>query len=97
MSAALLVVSYVIAVLAVYRAARMLSLEDGPFDLFVGVRERISQKNWVGRGVRCPLCVGFWVSILPAAYLASSVGWFFLLWFGISGGAVAVHKYLDGA
>lgn len=94
MPAALLVVSFVIAVLAVYRASRMLAHEDGPFTVFAWVRGKLGQKNWIGRGLHCPLCLGFWLAA-GAAYLVGPTDWrtWLLLWLGIAGGQVLLWKY----
>lgn len=82
---------YILIALATYRAARMVALEDGPFEVFAGLREAAARRfvgrelapgmvedHWVVKGVNCPLCVGFWVA--PAM---------FLLWYLLPG-AVAV-------
>lgn len=84
---------FILAALATYRAARMIAMEDGPFDIFTRLQERIGQKTWIGRGLSCPLCVGFWIALIPAIYLASNLPEFFLLWFGIAGGAVVLQKW----
>jgi hypothetical protein len=89
----------ILAILATYRVARMLTTEDGPFDLFAKLRERIDprQETWVGRGINCPLCVGFWVSFavslvfLPWSSLASLL----LNWLGVAGGSVVLHNWVE--
>lgn len=90
----LLIFWFVAAVLAVYRAARMLALEDGPFTIFAALRDRVGQRTWVGRGLRCPLCIGFWAAAL-AAWLIGPVSWqeWLLLWGGIAGLQVLVWKW----
>ena len=75
-------------VFGVYRIARMLALEDGPFALFSHWRGFIFEhfgNGWVNEGFNCPLCISFWLSIIPSAVLASDVLGFFMLWFGIAG------------
>jgi len=47
--------------LAAYRVGHMLAREDGPFDLFSSLRERVGQKTWMGRGMHCALCTSFWL------------------------------------
>lgn len=83
------IVKLLLSVFGVYRVARMVALEEGPFAIFHSIREKIDsyQKTWVGRGLNCPLCCGFWLALLPAWYLTgfSSVDWFILVWLGIAG------------
>jgi hypothetical protein len=49
----------VIVALAAYRTARMIALEDGPFDVFSRFRSKFDKpkgtpRNWIERGVSCP-------------------------------------------
>lgn len=66
MPSAELLFRVVIAALASYRAARMVAMEDGPFDLFSRLRDRVDPKQdtWIGRGINCPLCVGMYTSLV---------------------------------
>jgi len=47
--------------LITYRLAHATSTEEGPFRLFEGFRNCFTGDNWLGRGVRCPLCLSFWI------------------------------------
>jgi hypothetical protein len=83
--------------LAVYRGARMVAKEDGPFSLFTTLRNlRTADKDWIAVGIRCPLCIGFWLA-LPAALVyavwAGDVWLWPLYWLGIAGGAVFLRKF----
>lgn len=84
----------ILAILASYRVARMLALEDGPFDLFTKIRNAVdpNQLTWLGRGLNCPLCLGFWISFV-IALLVPCATWqgFVLNWLGIAGGMTVVH------
>jgi hypothetical protein len=82
---------FALAALAVYRAARMLADEEGPFSLFARLRGAVDpdQRTWVGRGLNCPLCIGLWLA-LPVA-LALSTDWL-LWWFGLAGAAAWLHR-----
>lgn len=96
-----------LAILANYRLARMVALEDGPFDIFATLRRLLDpeQKTWIGRGINCPLCVGFWGAALLAALVASINGgeldaashaaWVVLLWLAIAGGQTALQKITE--
>jgi hypothetical protein len=92
--------------LAAYRVAHLVSLEDGPFNaallLRVWARQRLNTElspgveaeHWVTRGLHCPLCVSFWLT-LPAGLLAP-VAWQFPLWWLACAGLVLVmHKAVD--
>ena len=85
-----------LAILATYRVARMLAIEEGPLGLFAGIRERIDpqQATWVGRGINCPLCVGFYTAF-AAVLLLPYPDWqtFILQWLAIAGGAVLIHLW----
>ncbi len=70
---------FILLALAVYRVAHMISIEDGPFDLFAKLRYRAGQTTWVGRGMHCPSCLSFWLSF-AAALLLPWLGW---LWYGV--------------
>ena len=86
---------HLLAILAAYRVARMLALEDGPLDVFAHLRARLDpeQTTWLGRGVNCPLCIGFWVSLIFAAMLPFA-DWqtFIITWLAIAGGQTFLHE-----
>lgn len=87
-----------LSVLAVYRAARMISQdgEDGPFDLLAAWRDKIGQRTWVGRGFHCFYCVSFWAGLIAALWLCAfgmqTWSMFPLTWFGLSAGAMIIFK-----
>jgi hypothetical protein len=98
----------VLAVLATYRIARMLAMEEGPFGLFDRVRARIDpdQETWLGRGLNCPLCIGFWVALLFTVLLwyqsGLLIGWtlvhhseFLLVWFALAGAQELAHLWAE--
>lgn len=88
-----------LAVFATYRVARMLALEEGPFGLFDAARVRLDpeQKTWLGRGVNCPLCIGFYAAFVVAALLLPLTNWqaFVLAWLGIAGGMTVLYIWLE--
>jgi hypothetical protein len=86
---------FIIASLATYRLARMVATEEGPFGVFVVLRGFLDadQKTWLGRGMVCQLCVGFWLA-LPVAFLVAPLDWTLLLaWWGIAGAAALLAKW----
>lgn len=91
----------ILAVLATYRLALMIATEEGAFGVFAFIRGRIDpdQETWIGRGLNCPLCIGFWVALgitlLLAHHFPMSETEIVLHWLGIAGGAVVLHKWLE--
>ncbi|RMG92581.1 MAG: hypothetical protein D6706_16625 [Chloroflexi bacterium] len=87
---------YLLAILAVWRLARMLAYEEFVFSLFVKMRRYIASRDniplWVLSGITCPLCLSFWIA-LPVAFLIKSQSeslW--LRWLGIAGGAAFLER-----
>lgn len=84
----------------VYRCARAVALEDGPFFVFARLRGRAGglpkQHAWVGYGLQCPLCISWWLAGVAAVLLIVTGGatwpqlWY--LWPGIAGGAAALYR-----
>lgn len=91
-------IDLILATLATYRIALMVATEEGAFGVFALIRERVDpqQETWLGRGLNCPLCVGFWVS-LAIALIIPFASWqgFILHWFGLAGGAVLIQKVTE--
>lgn len=90
----------ILAILAVYRLARMLAQEEGPFDVFYRIRGRIDpeQKTWIGRGINCALCLGFWLSLIFSIALHRKkvkAPPTLLDWFAIAGGQAALHLWIE--
>lgn len=98
------------AILATYRVAMMVTREEGPFDVFDRLRARANRltstrdpvqpnrlrSHWVARGISCPLCVSFWLSLL-AAFLVTQVAGIapvaaFGLWLPIAGGCLFLFQ-----
>jgi hypothetical protein len=85
-----LLIAYLLSVLAVYRVARMVALEDGPGNVFQDVRGALLRAPaWVQKGMSCPLCLGFWLALVPALVVVWAFGlwlWVVGLWLAIAGG-----------
>jgi hypothetical protein len=83
--------------LAAFRLAHMVALEDGPFDIFAQFRGRIDplQTTWLGRGVNCPLCVGFWASLFVfVVWFIPIVGQLLIVWWAIAGAQTVIQKVI---
>lgn len=58
--------------LATYRLTRIILMEDGPFDLVLKLRAVADPdgRTWLGKGLRCPWCISFWLG--PAVVYAAT-------------------------
>jgi hypothetical protein len=65
--------------LAAYGMAFICAFTHGPFRLCGKFREMVLarfKQDWIQTGIECPVCVGFWVSIIPAYWFETGVnGW----------------------
>lgn len=68
--------------LASYRLSSLVSLEEGPFSMFIKLRAELGAYDYnaqgkarsaVGRGISCPYCVGVYMAAL--LYVAYKVRW----------------------
>lgn len=84
-------VELLLLILAVYRLSRIVTKEDGPFSIFETLRY-VTREHWVGELLECPLCFSVWASGLCVLLSLHPLGWWVILWLGVSGGAVLVHK-----
>jgi hypothetical protein len=95
-----LILTFAVAVFAVLRISHMVTVEEGPFEIFSFIRDRIDprQKTWIGRGINCPLCVSFWLSLVPAVLfppvIIPNLLNIVLLWFGIAGVVLFLLKVM---
>lgn len=82
----------VLVVLAVYRVSLIICIDEGPFSLFQRLRDKIDpqQEKWYGRGLRCVVCVSFWLALLAALIIGGGV----LEWLAIAGAVAIIHKAL---
>lgn len=84
--------AFVLATLATYRVAHMIAREDGPFDIFVLMRDKVGQDKWYGRGLACVLCLSFWIA-LPAALIAG-LPWF-IGWLSVAGAVMVLFMVIE--
>jgi len=92
--AAMTPIALLLASLITYRMARMLAWEEGPFSVFVKFRGRFDpdQRTWLGRGLNCPLCVGFWLA-LPITALFMPLDWSLIIaWWAVAGAQTVLQK-----
>ena len=88
--------SIILAILATYRIARMLAMEEGAFEIFSKIRKYLGgdeQDTWIGRGINCPLCCGMYVALVFALIIHPSLDLnLFLIWLAIAGGQTFLQK-----
>ncbi len=100
----------VLATLATYRMAQLVSLDDGPLDLFAHLRgltcydhngKARTGKGWesLSKLVNCPYCLGVWFGALFTVATMFSVSfdlWTALVfWLAIAGGQSALQAIAD--
>src|SRR5690349_17553988 len=89
---------FVIGVLAVYRVARMVAQEEGPFSVFLHWRnwlKKDGKDGWIVRGFHCPLCISWWLGFLAAPIVGVFDWRFVAVALALSGGAVVLYKGFD--
>lgn len=88
-------------ILATYRLARLISLEEGPGDLLVELRSKLGAYDYsadgrpitsLGRGISCPLCVGVYIAALMLLLRGVPCAHYFKLWLAIAGGQSILQK-----
>lgn len=81
---------FLVSVFAVYRLSLMITFENGPFMIFYALRDVIknifvSRAYWIYEGFLCPLCIGFWLSFIPAILFWDGVFVYLIYTLGIAG------------
>lgn len=91
-----LVLWVILASLATFRCASIVTSEDGPFAVFSRLRNWASMKaRWLYEGLRCYACTSVWFGVFFAIWLAGSVAKFIILAFAIS--ALSLFVYMIDA
>lgn len=77
------------AAFAVYRLARLITQDDGPFSVFKRLREwaAVNGKESVAELLNCPFCLGVWFALIAAALvlMPTLAGDVILVWLGLAG------------
>ncbi len=94
-----MVTLFIISCLAVWRLTSLLAEEEGPWDLLIKFRFRITGKLLGLKGASCVWCMSIYISSVFAALACTFEGvpWseFPVWWFGLSGGAIMIHTILQ--
>jgi hypothetical protein len=85
----------VLVVLGTWRLAHLVAREDGPFDVIVRLRARVGD-GAMGALMDCPHCLGLWIAMPFAWWLAETRGEWVVAWLGVSGGASFLQRVVDG-
>ena len=86
--------AFVLAVLATWRVAHLVAREDGPFDVIVRLRRRAGD-GVAGRLMDCPHCLGLWIAMPLAWWLATTWSGAVVAWLAIAGGASLAQHLID--
>ena len=99
--------NFVILALAAWRLSNLLVFEEGPFDVFVILRNAVGVKydvmaeaygtNVISKVFACIWCLSFWVAIgLSLLYLlAGDIAIWLCLPFALSGFAIIIHRNIE--
>ncbi len=86
---------FLLATLASWRIAYLLTQEDGPWDMFVGLR-RIVAGTMLGRALDCFYCTSVWVAAPFALWVTPFAVRTFMAtivtWLALSGAACLLHR-----
>jgi hypothetical protein len=86
----------VMAILAAYRLARLLTLEAGPGMVMARFRAWLGNRSiFLGTLFECPLCLGVWVSFGLMPFVLVPFGEIVLLPLAIAGGQCALQLVTD--
>lgn len=81
----------VLAVLATWRVTHLLAREDGPGDLFVGLRARLG-RSFAGQLMDCFYCLSLWVAAPLAVFVTRSPADLAVAWLALSGAACLLER-----
>ncbi len=80
---------YIMLLLAIWRFTHLLSLEDGPFQIFEKFR-KVS-----GKPFNCFYCLSMWVSAIPSIYYSTDFVDCIIYLLSFSGGSIILEKISD--
>lgn len=85
--------------MASWRVTLLVTVDEGPFSVNQWVRSKIDpmRKTWYGRGIRCEICVSFWVCLATALalYFMGKIAWgpdVVLWWLSMSSGVILANS-----
>jgi hypothetical protein len=88
---------FVVGALASYYLALSVAREDGPFAVFLWLRNQHTDDDWIGRGLRCIVCMSCWsglaVTIGLCLFGYADVWAWPIVWLGLAGASVVIDRY----
>ena len=81
----------VIGILVVWRITHLFYGEDGPWDVFIRLRQAVGE-GFFGSLMDCFYCLSLWVAIPLAYWIGESWKERLLLWPALSAGAILLQK-----
>jgi hypothetical protein len=93
-----------LAVLSTYRLAQLIAVDNGPYDIFLGIRAFFGRRATINGSLRaiallvsCPYCMGIWISPFCAALAISDnyVADVILIVLGIAGAQTALESFTN--
>jgi len=89
--------TFLLAALATFRLAYLVSQEEGPWSLATRLRGALDpdQQTWLGRGLNCVFCVSFWAAWPTLALAATSWGWWVVAGLALSSVSMLLKRWMD--
>ena len=84
---------FVLAVLAVWRVAYLLSSEDGPGAIVARLRAALGA-SWAGQAMDCFTCMSLWVAAPLVFLVGGDATQLFVTWLALSGAALALERLM---
>jgi hypothetical protein len=83
-----------VAILACYRLAQLVALDEGPYKVFARFRAELGRRAASGSAfwensaelMHCPFCLGLWFAAPLAVWVGGSVVDIIIIWLAIAGG-----------
>ncbi len=88
---------FLVAAFAAYYLALSITREDGPFGVFLWLRNLHTDDDWIGRGLRCIICMSCWTGLLvtiAVTLLGFSDLWAWpIVWLALAGASTVIDRY----
>ena len=89
--------TFLIAALATYYLALSVAREDGPFGVFLWLRNQFTDEGWLSRGLRCVVCMSCWTALMVVVGLVllgyTDLYAWPIVWMGLAGASTVIDRY----